>query len=252
MKQDRIGIVMAMQEEIRPILRRLGSYRKERLAGFPVYRFQMKERQISLIESGMGTKKAKAATDALVSHDKPRLLISAGFSGAVREGLVVGDLVIAEQSLSLDNGVTSNVAVFENESLLRTLTASCADQPFRIARGTTVTTRGIVAKRSADQLLSKEVANPVLDMETSVVAETAAAKGIPLVIVRAISDAAGEELLFSLDEITDRELNIRIGKVLLAIAKNPRILPQMLRLAKYATLAGNNLAVVMERLVPLV
>ena len=103
-----------------------------------------------------------------------------------------------------------------------------------------MTTRGIMLKGKADQLIAREVVNPVLDMETSAVAETAARDGIPLFAVRAISDAAGEELLFSLDEITDQELNIRISKVLISIAKKPRILSQMLRLAKNAKLAGSS------------
>ncbi|MDD2335087.1 MAG: phosphorylase [Geobacteraceae bacterium] len=249
MKRDSIGIVMAMQEEIRPILRRLGRHRKEQAGRFPVYIFQADGRQITLIESGMGTKKASEATEELISYAPPRILISAGLGGGVRKGLDVGDVVIAGQALALRKGGISTAATLENESMLRVLSESLAGHPFRIEGGTTVTTRSIVHKGRADQLIAREVVNPVLDMETSAVAETAARIGIPLFAVRAISDAAGEELLFSLDEITDQELNIRISKVLISIAKKPRILSQMLRLAKNAKLAGNNLAIVLEQLI---
>jgi len=249
MKHDSIGIVMAMQEEIRPILRRLGRHRKEQAGRFPVYLFQLDGRQITLIESGMGTKKASAATEELISYAKPRILISAGVGGGIREGLDVGDVVIAGQALTLSKEILSDAGILENEAVLRFLSESLAGHPFRIEGGTTVTTRSIVHKGKADQLIAREVVNPVLDMETSAVAETAARDGIPLVAVRAISDAAGEELLFSLDEITDQDLNIRIGKVLISIAKKPRILSQMLRLAKNTKLAGNNLAIVLEQLI---
>jgi adenosylhomocysteine nucleosidase len=249
MKHDSIGIVMAMPEEIRPILRRLGRHRKELAGRFPVYLSQVDGRQITLIESGMGTKKACAATEELISYAKPRILISAGFGGGVRKGLDVGDVVIAGQALALSKGVISDAGALENESMLRYLSESVAGHPFRIQGGTTVTTKDIVPKRKADELLAGKVVNPVLDMETSAVLETASRNGTPLFAVRAISDAAGEELLFSLDEITDQELNIRISKVLVSIAKKPRILFQMLHLAKNAKLAGNNLALVLEQLI---
>ena len=252
MEQDSIGIIMAMQEEIRPVLRRLGSHRKVQAGRFPAYLFQRDRRHITIIESGMGTKKAAGATEALVSYAKPRILISAGFGGGVREGLAVGDVVIAEQSLALSQGLTSIAGTLKNEPLLRALEKSLFGQPFQISGGTTVTTSSIVHKGKADQLIDKEVVNPVLDMETSAVAEAAARNGIPLVAIRAISDASGEELLFSLDELTDQDLNIRLHKVLITIAKKPHILPQMLRLAKNAKLAGNNLATVLEQLVRMV
>lgn len=252
MKHDNIGIVMAMREEIRPVLRRLGGHRKEQAGPFPLYLFQRDGRQLVLIESGMGINRATAATTELISRAQPRLIITAGLGGGVRPGLNVGEVVLAGQVLSLGEGLTSKIAGIANEALLRALQESVSGQPFRILDGTTVTTSGIVNKRQADQQLSREIVNPVLDMETSAVAEIAERNGIPLVALRAISDAAEEELLFSLDEFTDRDLNIHLGKVLLAIAKRPHILPQLIRLAQNSKQAANNLAIVLEKLTHLV
>lgn len=248
MEQENIGIIVAMPEEVRPIRRRLGSCRKDRTGRFPVYYFTAGGRRIALIRSGMGTEKAAAATEQLMSIARPRVIISAGLGGGVRPGLDTGDVVIAGQALSLNNGVPELAGTLDNESVLVALRASLPTPPFRIVSGATVTTDGIISKKSADHCLPREVINPVLDMETSAVAQAAAGNGIPLVAVRAISDPAAEELLFSLDEITDRDLNISLVKVLLAIARKPRILPQMLRLAKNAKRAGENLALVVEKI----
>jgi adenosylhomocysteine nucleosidase len=249
MAQDNIGIVVAMPEEVRPILRRFGKHRKEQAGQFPVFLFRLDGRSLILIQSGMGIKKAAAATEELIDYAKPRILISAGFAGGVRKGLDVGDVVLAGQALVLSEGVLSDAGTLENARLLAALADLFSGHPFRITGGTTVTTNSIVPKVTADQQIAREIVNPVLDMETSAVAETAARHGIPLVAIRAISDAAEEELLFSLDEITDREQKIRIGKIMICIAKNPRILPQMIRLAKNTRLAGSNLTIVLERLV---
>ena len=252
MKQESIGIVMAMQEEIRPVLRRLGRHHKERAGQFPLYLFQRDGQQLFLIESGMGTKRATAATAELISRAQPRLIITAGLGGGVRPGLNIGDVVVAGQVLTLGEGLTTKIATIANEALLRSMHDSVPGQPFRIVGGTTVTTSGILNKRQADQQLAWEIVHPVLDMETSAVAEIAGRNRIPLLAVRAVSDAAEEELLFSLDELTDQDLNLRIGKVLLTIAKRPRILPQLIRLAKNSKLAANNLAIVLEQLTHLV
>jgi adenosylhomocysteine nucleosidase len=80
-------------------------------------------------------------------------------------------------------------------------------------------------------------------METAAVARIAAASGIPLVAVRAISDGADEELGFTIDEFTDREMNISAWKVLRTVAARPRIIPQLIRLARNADVAGRNLAI---------
>jgi adenosylhomocysteine nucleosidase len=249
MEQDSIGLVVAMAQEVRPIVRQLGAYRKGQAGRFPTYHFRLDGRPVTLIQSGMGTEQAAAATEQLIAATQPRLLISAGLGGGVRAGLTTGDVVVAGQLLALRHGSIADAGTLANGKVLHALAETFPDAPFRIADGTMITTCSIVNKGAARQLLANEVLNPVLDMETSAVALVASRTGIPLIAVRAISDAAEEELLFSLEEITDRQLNIRIGKVLVAMAKNPRIVPQLIRLAKNSKLAGSNLALVLDKLV---
>jgi adenosylhomocysteine nucleosidase len=56
-----------------------------------------------------------------------------------------------------------------------------------------------------------------------------------------VSDGADEELGFSLDEFVDEEMKVRLWRVLKAVARKPRIIPQLLRLAGNVKQAGNNL-----------
>jgi adenosylhomocysteine nucleosidase len=245
----RIGLVIAMPEEVRPIVRRIGRFRKERLGGFPLYRCQLDGREICLIRSGMGSSKAAAAALSLIAALRPDQIISAGFGGAVRKGLETGDIVVAGQVVSLTDGKFSDAAAIENGPVLTSLRACLEGRGLRIEDGCIVTTSSIVRKDEVSRMLPEGLMNPVLDMETSAVAEAAACHGIPLVAVRAISDPAEEELLFSIEDLCDRELNIRIGRVILTMLRNPRVLRQMLRLARNAKVCGNNLAVVLERVI---
>jgi len=249
MEGKNIGLIIAMPEEVRPIARRLGPGQKERIGRFPSYRFHLEGREIVLVQSGMGRERAAAATEALTAVQRPDMLISAGLGGGVRKGLATGDVVLAGRVMSLSGNRLADTTVIDNVHLLRDLTDSLAAPDFRVLDGSIITSSGILRKKDTARFLPQSLGNPVLDMETSAVAEAAVRRRIPFLALRAVSDSSDEEILFSIEEITDREMNINIRRVLSAILRNPRILPQMIRLARNAKTAGNHLALVLERII---
>ena len=87
-------------------------------------------------------------------------------------------------------------------------------------------------------------------METAAVANVAGAAGIPFMAIRAITDTFDEKLAFTLDEFCDRELNLKMWRVLLAVARKPRIIPQLARLSGNSRRAGHLLAETVVRIVP--
>src|SRR5512137_422388 len=106
----RVGLIIAMPEEVRPIARRFGRYRKEYLDGFPLYRFRFDDREIVLIRSGMGKERAAAAATKLITALHPDIVISAGLGGGVRPGLATGDVVVAGQVMCLTEGEVTGKA----------------------------------------------------------------------------------------------------------------------------------------------
>jgi adenosylhomocysteine nucleosidase len=250
-----IGMIAAMPEEIRPLLKRAGVYSREKTDGFDGYRFILGSREIRLIRSGMGVNNAAAATRALVATAKPDLIINFGFAGAVTSGLNVGDIVIAERLLLHGERSfmeTAGIDAVKTEELARRLDGIFRGKEFQIRKGTFITSAGIKSKLDMAELLPSGVTNPVLEMETAAVARASGEGEIPLIAIRAISDGSEEELKFTMEEFTGQEMNIRLWKVLLAVVKKPWIVPQLLRLAKNSRLAGDNLAAVLVILLELV
>ncbi len=246
-----IGLVAAMPEEIRPLLRRSGEYRRERIGGFDLYRFSLGDRDAALIESGIGAARAAEAAGILIDTVSPGVVVSFGFAGAVLPGQAVGDIILAERLLYFregrfaeQRGVSPELA----EMLAGVLREECSGNAFLVHRGTLVTTGEIVAKRKLAGLLPAGTTTPAVEMETAAVARVAAGKGIPLVAVRAVSDGAEEELDFSIEEFTDSTMNISAWKVLRTLIAKPRILPQLFRLARNSGKAGDNLAVALSAL----
>lgn len=247
-----IGLVAAMPEEIQPLLRHSGKYTRENVAGFNLYRFTLRGRNAALIESGIGAARAADATGILINATDPGIIINFGFAGAILAGPAVGDVVIANRLLLFKERLFTEQAGLTSaltDSLALLVGDGCPGKDFRIQRGAFITTGEIVAKRRLAGLLPAGLLNPVVEMETVAVARHAARAQIPLVAIRGISDGADEELGFTIDEFTDREMNIRAWKVLRTAALKPRIIPQLFRLARNSKKAGENLAAALVALV---
>ena len=240
-----IGLIAAMPEDVRPLLKRVGTYRKEKVGPFRLYRFTITGGEACLVESGMGATKGAAAARALIDAARPSVMLNFGFAGAVTAGPSVGDLMVANRLFLHRHRSFSELYNLDQdlaESMEMALAKGCWGKPFQVYRGAFITAGEIVAKGALAGILPQGVANPMLEMETAAIAQVAAAAKIPFIAVRAISDAADEELGFSLDELTDSELNVRIGRVLWTVARKPWIVPQLVRLARNSRLAGENLA----------
>ncbi|WP_298271970.1 phosphorylase [Geobacter sp.] len=240
MSSKTIGLIAAMPDEVRPLLRRVKPVEKCRREHFTLYRFLLGGAGINLVESGMGPNRAARAADAL-AETAPAAIVSFGFGGAVLPGLEVGDLVVG-----VGCWLASGSHLVPRGAIDRDLARDILDGlggPFRrVAFGQIITSREILAKKALAPLLPREFDTPVLDMETAAVAEIAERRAIPLVALRAVSDDAREELSFTLDEFTDRDMNIRGTKVLATILRKPWIVPQLIRLARNTHTAGATLA----------
>jgi len=240
-----IGVVAAMPQEIAPLLRRFKGFRKDRAAGRNLYRFEVKGVPVALMESGMGPRNAAAATGSLIELTAPDCLLNFGFAGGVRSGLAAGELVLAERVCYLEDGCLSEVPL-PDTGLSYLVAEALAAAPFTLHRGTFVTAGSITSKTALAGLLGAGARHPVLEMETAALLRVAAEAGIPVVAVRGVSDAADEELGFSLDEFCDDDLKISLARVLRSIAAKPWIIPQLMRLAGNSKLAGKNLALGVE------
>lgn len=244
MALKRIGLVTAMPEETKPLVKRLGKAEKGTVGELPSWRFKRGEKEIVLVESGMGPRRATAAAEALIAEGV-EMVASLGVAGAVRGDLAVGDVVLCREARLLTG-----------DNQLHPLVLTAAEPPslpqfegIRVVEGCAVTAAAIRAKKETASLLPPEIDNPVLEMETAAVAKSAVEHGLPFMALRAISDPADEELAFSIDEFTDSEMNIRIGKVIRVLIRRPSLLPQLMRLAGNTATAAKNLAAVAEALI---
>lgn len=236
-----IGLLAAMPDETRPLLKRVGAVVRDRAGRFRCHRFETGGAGVCLVESGMGMELAAAAAAELAAALSPAAVVSFGFGGAVLPGLAVGDVVVGTDSWLYDTcGFLPQEGI--SRGLAGEVVLGLGGKGIRVVPGEIITSRRILAKAALAPALPPGMSNPVLDMETAAVAAVMARHGIPLVALRGVSDGAEEELAFSLDEFTDSEMRIRPAKVLVTIARKPWIVPQLARLARNTRVAGVSLA----------
>lgn len=85
--------------------------------------------------------------------------------------------------------------------------------------------------------------HPILEMETTAIAQAAVENEVPLFSLRGISDCPGAPIPFDLGEIMDDNANPQAGRLLMAIARNPRAVFQFGRFARNTRIAASSVAI---------
>lgn len=233
----KIGVLAALPQEYAPFAKALGRWTLLEKKPFKRFSRSLPDKEILLIETGMG---AGFAADALMSalSSGPDLVISCGFAGGLHPELSVGAICAPQKILMLDPlNPERNKKIFRYR-----LSEDFSAWLFRksIVQVTAVTVSQPPDKRLLSSLLGGEHA--VVDMETAELVRIAHGAGVPLLCLRAVSDSVSDELGFDLADITGEGGRVEVLKVLKTIASNPVVVRDFYRSWRRSGLAGKNLS----------
>lgn len=180
-----ILIQCALQEEARPLLSTL---RLRRSGGaISTYDGLGRRHRLTLVISGPGWKNAVKTCDAVLAHIRPGLVISFGYAGALAADLSVADILLPSEVL-IWNGpaaapLSFKTAPFQSEA---------GAMPYH--RGALLTSRKVVSSAARKIEIGKLSGGAAVDMEAGFVAQCAGKFGIPFSALKAVSDAAHEDI----------------------------------------------------------
>ena len=175
--------VFPLGMELAPFLHRLEVKRRWKV-GRATYREAFFEgRTILVVRCGIGPARAAEAVQNLREH--PSAVLSVGTAGALAPGLVVGELVVASETVPADDA--GSVLKWRPE-LVAALAQACRDEgaPHRVARLATAT--AAVFARTAREDLHRSTGAEAVDMESHAIGSAVAKLGVPLTALRVISD----------------------------------------------------------------
>jgi adenosylhomocysteine nucleosidase len=247
----KIAFIVAMPEEFRAVTCHMDALTTLRIGQYKACTGTFTNHDIFVLESGMGFDNAARAAETLIGTVWPDILISAGFCGGIAPDLGVGAVVLATRLVLLSGDVVVDVPV-EFAVASRNFVSRQSVSGYPAFGSLFISTPVITSKAHIASLLPIGSPHPVVEMESAAIAQISAEKGIPFVGIRSVSDPAGEELGFSLNEFCDDRMRIRIPLVLLTIFRKPRIIPQLVRLSRNSRIAGASLARAIEQFLAIV
>lgn len=217
-----LGLICAIPEEIEAFADALHRPVAADLAGFRFLSGELQGRPAVLVESGIGKVNAATVATLLLLHFKASRLLFSGVAGGIDPSLKVGDVVIARTLIQHDYGALSggrlkpyqpgvpplpgfdetvgyHLADQVEERIVRALDgvelspmSGGAERPvWRF--GTVLTGDHFLNCADTRRDLFARFQAQAIEMEGAALAQVAARFAVPLVVVRALSDLAGEE-----------------------------------------------------------
>jgi adenosylhomocysteine nucleosidase len=201
----RLGVVCAMEEEIRALQTHLVAERIHRIAGRHFHVGTLAGRPVVMVRSGIG--KVAAATTAALLLDRHAVdaVLLTGVAGGLGDGVAVGDVVVADALLQHDLDASPLFPRFEvpltgrsrfdtDSGLSDRLAAVAAGVAPAVHRGLVVSGDRFVSR--ADEGAALRTALPdalAVEMEGAAMAQVCHDFGRPLAVCRVVSDRADDD-----------------------------------------------------------
>lgn len=243
-----IAILVAVKQELNPILRRANAPHIIRQDHLDFYEGTLAKQPVALLALGVGKECARIAAEVTIKCYRPDLIISAGFGGGLHEELGGGDIVIGTDVLDLCTDDGKNVRWRSAQPLARHAELEHEATEFHIRTGKILTADDMVLKAATKSRIGRATSALTVDMETSAVAAVAAAHDTEFLAVRCITDTAHENLP---EEFNDFFVvgQLQPSRILAACVRRPRLVLDLARLGYRANQAGDSLARFLEHAV---
>jgi adenosylhomocysteine nucleosidase len=198
-----IAITFALPAESADFVRLLEQPRLISREGVENIRGRLHGKLVAVIHTGVGKMVCRERMEVMLRRERFEYLISTGFAGALEKELRVGHLLVSEN--------------YSSPKILESPALELANEGTFLGRLATVPR--MIEAAEQRETLNKRTGAAAVDMETETIAELCAAHDLPILSLRAISDAAGEPFpapAHVLFDLAKQKTNfVRLGSYLL-------------------------------------
>jgi len=209
----KIGIIGAMDEEIRILKEKMNNIETTVIAGCEFHQGELNNKQVVLTKSGIGKVAAAVATTLLLEKFGPDTIINTGSAGGYDNALNVGDIVISTEVRFHDVDVTAFgyeigqmaqlPAAFPAQKELITIAQQAAQSlsSLKIITGLICTGDTFMADpQKAEIALNNFPTMAACEMEAAAIAQVCYQFNVPFLIIRSLSDIAGKKSELSFEQ----------------------------------------------------
>jgi len=217
----RVAILSALSLELAPVKAELTDRASTKSLGIELLAGTLSGRPVVLGSTGVGKVNAAMSTALLLERFRPRAVIFTGIAGALDPQLQPGDVVIGDQLVrhdlvdhtsegpvprSVRNPLddTRNPIFFRSSpwlvalaeraralAELETVELAGTSRPPRVLIGTIATGDNFVGSQAKKTELREQLGAHAVEMEGAAVAQVCHEHGVPVLVVRGVSDRAG-------------------------------------------------------------
>lgn len=209
----KIAVIGAMEEEVELLREKMDVQKVEKIAHCEYFIGTLNDKEIILSKSGIGKVNAAVATAILLERYKPDAVINTGSAGGYNPELSIGDLVISSEVRHHDVDVTAfGYAYGQVPQLPEAFKAH--DHLIGIAEAAARSVEGVQSIKGLIATGDTFMSDPdkvefvrekfpdiqAVEMEGAAIAQVAYQFDIPFVIIRSLSDIAGQKSEISFDK----------------------------------------------------
>ena len=203
----RLALVGAMQEELSAVLALMQDASCETVAGRQFWRGQLNGHAVVAVLSGIGKVAAAMTATVLIEKFQVERILFTGVAGGLAAHVKVGDVVVASELLQHDMDVSplfpqyevplSGRARFEADPVMTQVLIESVQQVLpqvQVHAGLVISGDQFVSSASESRRLQMEIADALaVEMEGAALAQVCRDYGIPLAVVRTLSDRADDD-----------------------------------------------------------
>lgn len=223
----KIGIIGAMEIEVELLRETLQERKDKMLYGFTFHEGKIGNHEVVVLLSGIGKVSAAVATALLIQNYHPDLLINTGTAGGLKNTKIY-DIILATEVRHHDVDVTAfgyeigqqakmPPAFLPHETWLKKAEEHCKKYTEQIRKGVVVSGDSFISNEDRRVWIEEKFPTALaVEMEASAIAQTCYLMNTPFLMLRAISDNAGEGDTVSYDTFVEKagrlsaEMNISL------------------------------------------
>ena len=207
-KTPLIGIIGAMEIETEGLRANMTDKTEETVSGIRFTKGLLEGSPTVCATCGVGKVASALCAEAMILRYGVTALLNTGVAGGLAEGLVVGDVVLADYVVQHDMdtsalgdpvGLISGLNIVKipaDKALLDTLTAAAKASELNTTVGTVASGDLFVADPADKARIVAQFDAAACEMEGAAIGQVAYTNGIPFAVLRAISDG-GDGMEFS-------------------------------------------------------
>ena len=230
-----IAIIGAMEPEVAILKNNMENLNTTKIANYEYFSGQLNGQDVVLVQSGIGKVASAIATALLINNFNPEYVINTGSAGGFDKELKVGDIAVGNQLVHHDVDVTAFNYEFgqvpnmparfsADEKLVALAKESIAEMDEITCKvGLVATGDSFMCDPVRIEATRQQFPDMLaVEMEGAAIAQTCYQMDTPFLVIRSLSDIAGEESPMSFDaylEIASKNSSELVMKLLNKLSK---------------------------------